>query len=174
MMAGAMLLNAVFSGVIPKCTAFPLMAALYFLAFFAFANLKSDHHVLSAGALTSLLAMLLAALFRAHLGSVALAHVVGSVAGGFLLDAFRRPVLMMAGAMLLNAVLNGTVPLCTSFPVMNALYFLINMALAVIDVVSNSELAKLWPGGDGTFMQALHFCFSFGAILSPLATQRRS
>ena len=65
----------------------------------------------------------------AGLGSIA-----GVLAGGFLLDLTRKPVLLVAGALLLNVALNIVIPLCTVFPVMGCLYFTAHFAMSGIDV----------------------------------------
>ncbi|KAK7508749.1 hypothetical protein BaRGS_00000315, partial [Batillaria attramentaria] len=100
-----------------------------------------------------------------------LAALTGVLTGGFLLDCTGRPHLMMAGAMLLNAVFSGVIPKCTAFPLMAALYFLAFFAFANFEVVTVSHQAKIWSSGGGAYMQGLFFCYALGAILSPLATQ---
>ena len=41
------------------------------------------------------------------------------------------------------------------------------MTVAVV----NSEVARLWGNGGRSYMQGLHFSFSLGAVVSPLAMQ---
>jgi predicted MFS family arabinose efflux permease len=63
-----------------------------------------------------------------------LASIVGALLGGFVLDAFRRPLAMMTGVFLANAAVNSTLALCESLPLMATLYFASHFALAVYDV----------------------------------------
>lgn len=53
---------------------------------------------------------------------------------------------------------------------MMAVMFLRQLCLAVTDTVINAELLYIWRLENKSYMQALHFAFAFGGILSPLAT----
>lgn len=69
-----------------------------------------------------------------------LASIAGGLAGGFLLDTTRKPILMMTMVFVLNAALNSTLALCEPLPLMSTLYFLSHFALSVYDV------GKSWFG----------------------------
>ncbi|KAK7109159.1 sodium-dependent glucose transporter 1B-like [Littorina saxatilis] len=147
-----------------------LHTAVYFFGFFTFGWVVGQR-----GAV--FLDLLLVTGTDVTLGSIlftvaGLASIAGGLAGGFLLDTTRKPILMMTMVFVLNAALNSTLALCEPLPLMSTLYFLSHFALSVYDVVVNPELANLWPGSssDG-FLQGLHFSFAVGAVLSPLATQ---
>ena len=48
----------------------------------------------------------------------------------------------------------------------------INIIYIYVSILGgNANMMSLWGGKGGSYMQALHFCFGIGGILSPVATE---
>jgi FHS family Na+ dependent glucose MFS transporter 1 len=96
-----------------------------------------------------------------------LGYLVGSVLGGRLYDKVRgHPV--MAGVLVLIAVVLGLIPLVSGLWLLIALIFLIGVFEGGLDVGGNTLL--VWVHGDRVdpYMNAMHFFFGVGASLSPV------
>ncbi len=101
------------------------------------------------------------------LAARSLGYLVGSVVAGRLYDLIDgHPV--MAGVLLLTALLLVVIPLAPVLWLMIALLFLIGAVQGAIDVGGNTLL--VWVHGDKVdpYMNAMHFFFGVGAFVSPL------
>ena len=97
----------------------------------------------------------------------ALGSLVGSLGSGHWYD--RAPAhLLLAGVIIVMALMLALMPLTTSLIVLALLVFLIGMGGGSIDVGGNTLLVWLFKSGVGPYMNALHFFFGVGALLSPL------
>jgi len=97
----------------------------------------------------------------------ALGSLVGNLGSGHWYD--RAPAhLFLAGVITLMAVMLALIPLTTSLIVLALLVFIIGVGVGSIDVGGNTLLVWLFKNGVGPYMNALHFFFGVGALLSPL------
>lgn len=99
----------------------------------------------------------------------AVGYLTGSVIAGFL-------SLRVNGQLLLTLTCLGfglltiVKPWCSVYEVMILLNVCCGITAALQDSVGNAELLRIWGSENESYMQALHFFFAFGGILSPLAT----
>jgi FHS family Na+ dependent glucose MFS transporter 1 len=96
-----------------------------------------------------------------------LGYLIGSIVGGRLFDRVKgNPV--MASMLIIMAVTAALVPLMPSLLLLVAAMSILGMAEGVLDVGGNALL--VWTHGRrvGPFMNALHFFFGVGAIMSPV------
>ncbi|WAR18912.1 MFS4B-like protein [Mya arenaria] len=96
-------------------------------------------------------------------------YMTGSLSGGVLYDRFNKLLLLAASTFGL-AVSTAAVPYCSSLVAMLAIKFLGGFACGHLDAGGNADILHIWGSENGPYMQAAHFGFSLGALLSPLAT----
>ncbi|XP_060062915.1 sodium-dependent glucose transporter 1-like [Ylistrum balloti] len=105
-----------------------------------------------------------------YVTSLCAGYMAGSFLGGILYDRFNK--FLQAWLFLIG--LAGTVslvPWCTHYVVMFAVQFLVGIFQGCIDTVSCAEMVSIWNKKTSqSFMQALHFGFASGGIISPLIT----
>lgn len=96
-----------------------------------------------------------------------LGYLFGSFAGGRLFD--RLPGhWVMAGFIILAAVMMALVPLMPLLWLLTVVLFITGVAQAGVDVGGNTMLVWVHQGNVGPFMNGLHFFFGVGAFLSPI------
>jgi fucose permease len=103
--------------------------------------------------------------------AVSLGYLIGSLLSGQVYDRMLgHPV--MAGALVLMAAALVLAPLTPLLWLLFAVFMIIGIAQAGVDVGGNTLL--VWVHGDKVppFMSALHFFFGFGALLSPIIIDR--
>ena len=101
----------------------------------------------------------------------ALGSLVGSLSSGHWYD--RAPAhLFLAGAVIVLALMLTLIPLMTALVALALIVFVVGMAGSAIDVGGNTMLVWLFKDGVGPYMNALHFFFGVGALLSPLVIAR--
>jgi len=103
----------------------------------------------------------------AVLTGMSLGWMIGSFVAGRYYD--RRPAHgLLAGMVLMTALMLGLTPMVQRLELLVLVFFLIGFAGGGIDMGGNILL--VWVHGDrvGPWMNALHFCFGLGALLSPL------
>lgn len=94
-------------------------------------------------------------------------YMLGSFMGGRLLD--RLPAHRTMGlAVLVIALLLGSIPFVPILVVLMAIVFVIGLMEAVIDVGANTLIVWVHREGVGPYMNGLHLFFAVGAFLSPL------
>ncbi|XP_067660327.1 sodium-dependent glucose transporter 1A-like [Haliotis asinina] len=94
--------------------------------------------------------------------------VVGAIAGGVIYDRFNKYLslfISLAGHGLIVAV----IPLCSPYWLMIAMFFTQELVLGVFKTGCNVELVRVWGVESKPYMQALHFLWSLGGIISPFA-----
>ncbi len=98
-------------------------------------------------------------------------YMLGSVAGGALLDRLPGNPLM-AGVLLAMAAVLAFVPAVPYLALLVTAFVTLGVLAGALEVGGNTLL--LWRYGDrsGPYMGALHFAFGIGAILSPLLIGR--
>ena len=99
------------------------------------------------------------------LGSIG--FMIGTVLGGRFYDRFPGHKLL-AGAMLLAALMMGIVPFLNSLWLMLVIFFILGIAHGLIEVGGNTLILWVHGKNSGPYMSALHFFFGIGALLSPL------
>ncbi len=101
----------------------------------------------------------------------ALGSLIGSLSSGRWYD--RAPAhIFLAGVIIVLALMLALMPLMTTITVLALIVFVIGMAGGSIDVGGNTLLIWLFKDGVGPYMNALHFFFGVGALLSPLFIAR--
>ncbi|MEZ4618243.1 MAG: MFS transporter [Caldilineaceae bacterium] len=97
----------------------------------------------------------------------ALGYMAGSMVAGWVYDRYRgHPI--VAGAILLMALLMAFVPFVPLLLILIAILFLMGLAEGTMDVGVNTLIVWLHRPNVGPVMNALHFFFGIGAFLSPL------
>ena len=96
-------------------------------------------------------------------------YVVGSLAGGVIFDTMKRTHLPLIAGNVLCALGCAILPSLRSLPALAAALFAQGTCMGLLDTGGNVLL--IWLHGAGRvepFMQAMHFFFALGAVLSPL------
>lgn len=105
-----------------------------------------------------------------YVTSLCAGYMAGSLLSGLLYDRMNKFFLMW----LFLIGLSGTValvPWCTHYIGMLIIQFLVGIFQGCIDTVSCAEMVSIWNKKTSqSFMQALHFGFAAGGIISPLIT----
>jgi len=96
-----------------------------------------------------------------------LGYLIGSFQGGRLYDRVAGHPVMAAG-LIIMAMMMALVPLVPLLWLLSAVLLILGLAQGALDVGGNTLL--IWDHRDkvGPFMSGLHFCFGFGAFLSPI------
>ncbi|XP_033761652.1 sodium-dependent glucose transporter 1B-like [Pecten maximus] len=103
------------------------------------------------------------------LTSRSVGYLAGSVITGILFDRFSK-LLLVSIFPFAGAVISAVLPWCFRYELMLAVQFFGGFYGGGIDASGNALLMYIWGREGNSFMQALHFSFAFGGILSPLAT----
>ena len=94
-------------------------------------------------------------------------YLVGAVIGGRLFD--RIPGHLLLAAMLASmAICLALVPVSRSVLLLAGILFVLGWGEGGLDVGGNTLLVWLYPTGLAPWMNALHFFFGVGALISPL------
>ncbi len=101
----------------------------------------------------------------------ALGYLTGSLAGGRLFDRLPGHKLL-AGVLLAIGILASFIPLISILWLLLAVFLLLGAMQGAIEVGSNTLLVWLYRDRVGPYMNALHFCFGIGAVLSPIIIAR--
>jgi len=96
-----------------------------------------------------------------------LGYMLGSVGGSWLYDRFKSHTLMVLSISLM-VVMGLIVPLMGTFYALLMVLFWLGLGLGMLDVGANLSLVWIFQSRVGPYMNALHFAFGVGAILTPL------
>ncbi len=96
-----------------------------------------------------------------------LGYLVGSAGGGRLYDRFKGHHLMIL-ALVLMVVSGVLTPLVQSFFLMLVVLFVLGLGMGLVDVGGNVNLLWVFQSRVGPYMNALHFSFGVGALISPI------
>lgn len=98
---------------------------------------------------------------------MSLGYVVGSIVGGRL---YVRLVghRVLSASLLAMALLTFTIPWLSALWLLIGVFFLIGLALGIMDVGGNTLMVWLYRSDVPPYMNALHLCFGIGAFLGPL------
>ncbi|XP_046360933.1 sodium-dependent glucose transporter 1A-like [Haliotis rufescens] len=102
--------------------------------------------------------------------AAAVGSLVGAVAGGAIYDRCNKYMslfISMAGHGLTVAV----IPLCSAYWLMIAVFVAHEFFLGIFKTGSNVELLRVWGVESKPYMQAFHFLWSLGGIVSPFVLE---
>ncbi|XP_060573550.1 sodium-dependent glucose transporter 1-like isoform X2 [Ruditapes philippinarum] len=97
-------------------------------------------------------------------------YLCGSFIGGILYDKLNK-VLLLAVSSFGSGVSMLLTPYCSSLAAMLFIKFAGGFFFGGLDTGGNADIIHVWGADVDTYMQALHFAFSIGTLLSPLATE---
>ncbi|XP_033747301.1 sodium-dependent glucose transporter 1-like isoform X2 [Pecten maximus] len=105
-----------------------------------------------------------------YVTSLCAGYMAGSLLSGVLYDRLNKFLQMWLFLIGLSGTIS-LVPWCTHYIGMLAMQFLVGIFQGCIDTVSCAEMVSIWNKKTSqSFMQALHFGFAAGGIVSPLIT----
>lgn len=93
-------------------------------------------------------------------------YMIGSLGGGSGLDHFSGNILVAAALLVMGGSL-ATVPLLGSLMLVVIVFLIIGVSGGVVEVGGNTLLIWCYGRRVGPWMNALHFAFGIGAMLSP-------
>jgi FHS family Na+ dependent glucose MFS transporter 1 len=93
--------------------------------------------------------------------------MLGSIGGGRLLDRFKGHR-VLAGSLLLLALVSAAVPGISQLWVLTAVMFLSGVVHGLLNVSGNALLVWVHGRGVAPFMNALHFFFGLGTFIAPV------
>lgn len=96
-----------------------------------------------------------------------LGYLLGAIGGGYLYDRVNGHKLMVF-CLSIMVVGQFLIPLFPTYFFILIAMFMIGLGHAVIDIGVNVNLLWIYQSKVGPYMNALHFCFGVGALLSPL------
>lgn len=100
-----------------------------------------------------------------------LGYLVGSVFGGRLFDRFPGHPLL-AGVLVGMAVMAFFIPITSALWLLIGIFFVLGGMQGALEVGNNTLLVWLHKDAVGPYMNALHFFFGLGAVLSPIIVVR--
>ncbi|KAL4231756.1 hypothetical protein ACF0H5_009332 [Mactra antiquata] len=96
-------------------------------------------------------------------------YMAGSLPIGFLYD--REHHLKLLGILsILNGVTSCVLPWCKMYGLFMLVRLIDGFLCGGRDGGGNAKVAACWKTGGGKYMQALHFTYAFGGIISPIVT----
>ncbi|XP_060086072.1 sodium-dependent glucose transporter 1A-like [Ylistrum balloti] len=104
-----------------------------------------------------------------YLTSGSVGYLVGSVISGLLFDRFNK-VLLLFVYTFTGVFFSAILPWCYMYELMMTVQFCRGFYGGGLDTGGNALLISTWGQDGRSFLQALHFAFAIGGILSPLAT----
>ncbi|XP_076113650.1 sodium-dependent glucose transporter 1B-like [Mytilus galloprovincialis] len=104
-----------------------------------------------------------------YLTALSLGFLIGALAAGWI---FRKGHQMITMSTLTGvfAILTAVIPWCKYYVLMIILFLIRGGARGVIDTGCNIMILEIWGKHNGPYMQAVHFMYAVGGIVSPLAT----
>eukprot|EP00117_Sycon_ciliatum_P033743 scpid33312/ scgid0850/ Sodium-dependent glucose transporter 1 len=94
-------------------------------------------------------------------------YLIGSIVAGLLFDRFDANFLL-AVSLCLSAVGTLIAPMWKKVVLLAMSTFVQGISMGFLDTGGNVLLLQIWGKDNGPYMQALHFCFGLGAMVSPL------
>ncbi|XP_033645915.1 major facilitator superfamily domain-containing protein 4A-like [Asterias rubens] len=102
--------------------------------------------------------------------SQSLSTLIGSMIGGLLSDRFSPDPLLFVSTIMI-AVTIAMIPLSKHLYVLIIDMAIMGIFMGIIDTVANVSLLKIYGKLVSPFLQALHFCYGFGAFISPIVAE---
>ncbi|KAK6192311.1 hypothetical protein SNE40_003800 [Patella caerulea] len=97
-------------------------------------------------------------------------NLCGSLIGGILYDRFNK-TLLLGLCVIFMAVTVAVLPLCSPYGLMLVIFWTNSYFMSGLNAGGNAHLVSLWGEDEGRpYMQAAHFTFAFGGVVSPLVT----
>lgn len=103
------------------------------------------------------------------LTSGSVGYLVGSLISGLLFDRFNK-ILLLFLYTFTGVFFSAIIPWCFLYELMMTVQFCRGFYGGGLDTGGNALLISTWGQDGRSFLQALHFAFAIGGILSPLAT----
>ncbi|XP_033762666.1 sodium-dependent glucose transporter 1A-like [Pecten maximus] len=103
------------------------------------------------------------------LTSGSVGYLVGSLVSGMLFDRFNK-ILLLFIYTFTGVFFSAVLPWCFLYELMMTVQFCRGFYGGGLDTGGNALLISTWGQDGRSFLQALHFSFAIGGILSPLAT----
>ncbi|KAL3832495.1 hypothetical protein ACJMK2_024134 [Sinanodonta woodiana] len=97
-------------------------------------------------------------------------YLAGSLIFGILYDKFNRLLLLFL-VIMGTSLAGGIAPWCSQFPLMVTMRAIAGACAGGLDTGGNSVIAAIWGVEGRPYMQAVHFSFAIGGIVSPLITE---
>ncbi|CAC5397243.1 NAGLT1 [Mytilus coruscus] len=104
-----------------------------------------------------------------YLTALSLGFLLGALVAGLI---FRKghQMITMSTLTAIFAILTAVIPLCKYYVLMIILFLIRGSTRGVIDAGCNIMILEIWGKHNGPYMQAIHFMYTVGGIISPLAT----
>jgi FHS family Na+ dependent glucose MFS transporter 1 len=99
--------------------------------------------------------------------SLALGYLLGSLAGGRLIDRIKGHPVIIAGLVGM-AITTALIPLTPDLRLLILLAFMVGLSQSFVDVGGNLMIVWLYGQDVGPFMNGLHLSFGIGTLISPL------
>lgn len=96
-----------------------------------------------------------------------LGHLIGSAGGGRLFDRFKSHILLFL-SLILMILTTIAIPLMSDYYSLLFVMFVFGLGTGLLDIGGNVSLLWVYKTNAGPFLNALHFFFGIGALLSPL------
>ncbi|XP_077995953.1 sodium-dependent glucose transporter 1B-like [Glandiceps talaboti] len=96
-------------------------------------------------------------------------YLLGSVFGGVCADRFNRE-LVLGLNMVSLAIVGALLPWFSILGILILISTIWGLTKGSVDTGGNVLVVNVWGNKSGPYMQAVHFCFAFGAAVSPLFT----
>ncbi|KAK6192282.1 hypothetical protein SNE40_003778 [Patella caerulea] len=97
-------------------------------------------------------------------------YLCGSLISGVLYDRLNKR-LLLGLILVFMAVTVAVLPLCSPYGLMLVIFWANSCFMGGMDTAGNALLVSLWGEEEGRpYMQAGHFAFAFGGVVSPLMT----
>ncbi|XP_055957816.1 sodium-dependent glucose transporter 1A isoform X2 [Patella vulgata] len=97
-------------------------------------------------------------------------YLCGSFISGVLYDRFNK-TLLMGLLLVFLAATAAVLPLCSPYGLMLVIFWANSCVMGGMDTAGNAHLVSIWGEEEGRpYMQAAHFAFAFGGVISPLVT----
>ncbi|XP_055957635.1 sodium-dependent glucose transporter 1A-like [Patella vulgata] len=97
-------------------------------------------------------------------------YLSGSLISGILYDRFNK-TLLLGLCVILMAITVAVLPLCSPYGLMLVIFWSNSFFMGGLDAGGNAHLVSIWGEDEGRpYMQAAHFAFAFGGVISPLVT----
>ncbi|XP_064614236.1 sodium-dependent glucose transporter 1A-like [Liolophura sinensis] len=93
-------------------------------------------------------------------------YLGGSLIGGIVYDRFNKELTLMISTLMMG-VLTVVLPFTRYLPVMAVVNCLRSCFMGGLDAGGNAIMVRIWGKDVGPYMQAVHFAFGLGGIISP-------
>ncbi|CAG2192941.1 NAGLT1 [Mytilus edulis] len=104
-----------------------------------------------------------------YLTALSLGYLLGALFAGWIFRK-RHQMITMSTLTAVFATLTAVIPWCKNYVLMITVFLIRGSARGVIDAGCKIMVFEIWGIHNGPYMQAIHFMYAVGGIISPLAT----